>query len=89
MARLLSASGHRVVNDPGDVPRRFADMLVGEVGITLGRGGIGMTEQAPRRATTGADRRSIDDASVARAEPAAMGNRVGPDKPAPAPAALD
>ena len=46
MMGLLPASGHCIVDDPGDTPRRLADMLIGEMDIALGRAGIGMTEQA-------------------------------------------
>ena len=34
--RLLPPSGHRVVDNPGDTPRRLADMFVGQMRIALG-----------------------------------------------------
>ena len=45
--RPPSASGHRVVDDAGDAPAARAHVLVGEMGVALGRAGVGMAEQAP------------------------------------------
>ncbi|MCY3772553.1 MAG: hypothetical protein OXG98_11115 [Gemmatimonadetes bacterium] len=34
------------MDDPGDAPGGSADMVIGEVGVALGCGGVGMTEHA-------------------------------------------
>ena len=44
-AALPAASGHGVADDCGDASRRFADTLVGEMGVALGGGDIGVAEQ--------------------------------------------
>lgn len=42
----LTISRHRVVDDPGAASRSLSNVLVGEVGVMRGVGGVGMTEQA-------------------------------------------
>ena len=49
MTHLLPASTtrHRFADDPGDMPGGVADMRVREMGVAVGRGVVGMTEQGP------------------------------------------
>ena len=51
-----SATGHRGIDDAADAPRRRAHAAVGEMGVALGRGDVGVGEQAkPRRFSSSSD----------------------------------